>query len=112
MNTKYVENVLRINWEEVGKLVKDFDMALTASLFRNAGMSFYTHLAIEHLKEVMLDLADWGLTLPMVSQQGLEQSNSGFKGKLRDQTSPAAKFHGRTQLEQYLQAVLRSLFLE
>jgi len=82
------------------------------SAFGKASITFYALLIWQHLKEIMIDLAAIGLTLPMISQEGLEQSNSVFKNTIEDSTSPAAEFYGKTQLIQYLQSIYRPKFME
>jgi len=111
MNTNTVENVLKIDWNEKSKLLQNWRKELILA-FGRAGITYYTHLIIAHLQEVMLELGRMGLTLPMISQQGLEQSNSVFKNTVDSSTSPAAVIDGDTELNQYLMAVYRPKMME
>jgi len=47
--------------------------------YGNNSVTYYSHLVGEHLLDIVENITDLGLSYPMISQQGNEQSNSAFK---------------------------------
>jgi len=76
-------------------------------MFGNQAVTYYVHLLVEHLLEVMKTLLELGLSLPAISQEGLEQGNSRYKLRSKRKTSPASKLVGKNPIVQYLEHEIR-----
>jgi len=67
----------------------------------------------DHFLEIVEKLSALGLSLPMISQQGIEQSNSAFKNAVKRRTCSASfATIEKSQLTQYVELILRMKMME
>jgi len=88
---------------QMEKDLKEFKNTLVRNYGRRA-ITFYIHILVEHLEEIIADCENFGYSLPQLSQEGVEQANSIFKRTYKRKTCTANE---KSALMQVLQLEYR-----